>query len=415
MKQIIYCLSLFVSYTLPIISQVDTLSLYEMIELAKKNNAVIAIAEIGIKQNESHLREAKASRYPAIFFHSHILHSPEDGYNEAITNGGEYGVQITTNVPLYDGGVRSTYVDQSTNAILKSRINFQKSSSEIAFAVRTQYYEIIRAEHELIIRQETVQRLQEYLSFLNQLRLGGNATESDVLKAKVDLNNAIISVDQTKQSVQKAKLVIVNIIGRPLNQDIEVLPLDGKDSLAVPIFTLEANHDYQLSERDAKSADYDITIAKGERFPTLTLAGDLGALGVRMNEFKQDFGYSILLSLDVPIFSWGAIDNRIEQKELAKEQLNAQLVLQRRELETEWRSTLSDLELFRKNLSSYRNNISEAEKNYLSAKSRFVGGSGSNLEVLDAQQLWVEAKLNYNSTLFQYRSSLSALFKLSGK
>lgn len=415
MKQLILCVSLVASTILPVFSQTDTISLRDAVELARKNYPTIKIAEIGIRQDQAHLHEVTSARYPTLAFRSHYLYTPADGYNEAVTNGGEYGVQLSTNVPLFDGGVRGALIDQSSNAVAKSEVGLRKSSTDITFSVRIQYYETLRSEAELLIRNETVGRLQDYLKFLNQLRLGGNATESDMLKAQVDLNNALIAADGARQSVQKSKLLLVNLLGRPLNQLIEVLPVDGTDSLTIPEFTVKENPDYQLLDRERKSAEYGVTIARGERMPTLTLAGDLGALGIHPNELHNDLGYSIFLSLELPIFSWGTINDRIEQRELAREQLDAELFLQQRQLETEWRNALSELELARQNMTRFRNNTAEAEKNYLSAKSRFAGGSGSNLEVLDAQRLWVEVKLNYNSTLFEYGSLLAVLLKLSGK
>jgi outer membrane protein TolC len=415
MKPLMICLSLFAANALPAFAQTDSISLPNALELARKNNPTIKIAEIGIKQDQSRLREVTSARYPGLAFRSHYLYTPETGYNEAVTNGGEYGVQLATGIPLFDGGVRSAQIDQSTNEITKSQAGLYKSSADLAFSVRVQYYETLLAEEEAAIRGETVTRLQDYLKFVNQLRLGGNATESDRLKTQVDLNNSMIAADGAAQSVQKSKRLLVNLLGQPPDREIEVLPLDEADTSAAPVLAAEENPDLQLLDRERKSAEYGITIAKGERLPTLTLAGDVGALGIHPNELHHDFGYSIFLSLEFPIFSWGGIDNRIEQKELALEQLDAQLLLQHRSVEVEWRNALSDLNLARQNLARYRGNIEEAEKNYLSAKSRFAGGSGLNLEVLDAHRLWVEAKLNYSSTLFAYRSSLAELYRLGGK
>ena len=177
MKLAILYVSFFASSALPLFAQVDTISLQDALDLAQKNNATIKIAEIGIKQDESRFHEVSAARYPALAFRSHYLYTPEPGYNEAVTNGGEYGVQLSTGVPLFDGGVRGALTDQSSNAVATSRVGLQKSSSEIAFAVRIQYYETLRAEEELDIRRETAGRLQDYLTFVNQLRLGGTATE----------------------------------------------------------------------------------------------------------------------------------------------------------------------------------------------------------------------------------------------
>src|SRR5258706_11650466 len=208
MKQLIVCLLFIAAHTLPAFPQTDSITLKDALEIAQKNNPTIKIAEIGIKQDESRLREVKSTRYPVLAFRSHYLYAPETGYNEAVTNGGEYGVQLATGVPLFDGGVRSAQIDQSTNEITKSQAGLKKNSADLEFSVRLQYYETLRAEEEAMIRAETVTRLQDYLTFVNQLRLGGNATVSDRLKTQVDLNNSMIAADGALQSVQKSKRLL---------------------------------------------------------------------------------------------------------------------------------------------------------------------------------------------------------------
>ena len=86
-----------------------------------------------------------------------------------------------------------------------------------------------------------------------------------------------------------------------------------------------------------------------------------------------------------------------------------------RELEERWRLTVSDLDIARRSLDAYRKNAAAASDNYLSAKSRFVGGTGSNLEVLDAQRLLMETKLNENTMTFQIRLALANLRRLRGE
>jgi outer membrane protein TolC len=137
-------------------------------------------------------------------------------------------------------------------------------------------------------------------------------------------------------------------------------------------------------------------------------------LGINPNEFRNDLGYSVLLSLDFPIFSWGGIENRIRQKEYDYQRAQMQFELQKREIETEWHETINDVRQFERNLADYTRNIKDAENNFLSAKSRFLGGRGSNLEVLDAQRLLLEANLNLNDTYFQLRAACANLIRLKG-
>ena len=106
------------------------------------------------------------------------------------------------------------------NAIARSQINLQKSSLDIAFAVRTQYYETLRAEEELAIRSETVNRLEDYRTLLNQLRLGGGATQGDLLKTQVDLNNAIIAAGAALTGLWYVALAHLIVRARPTTAQV---------------------------------------------------------------------------------------------------------------------------------------------------------------------------------------------------
>jgi outer membrane protein TolC len=76
--------------------------------------------------------------------------------------------------------------------------------------------------------------------------------------------------------------------------------------------------------------------------------------------------------------------------------------------------TKSDLDASRNALAGFSENIARAEENYLTAKSRFAGGAGSNLEVLEAQRLLTEAKLNRSGAQFQVRVDRATLLRLAG-
>ncbi len=396
-------------------AQTDTISLQEAIGLAWKNNASLKLAQLQYQESQHHTSEVRGLRYPPLLFRTHYLYAPLPGYNEIVTNNGEYGLQFTTSIPLYDGGARSGLVDQSVTLEDRSLVSVEKSRVEVGYSIRSIYYDILRARGELTIREKTIDRLQNYLSLLRQLRLGGNATESDLLKATVDLDNAQVELDRTRQDLEKGKKLLVNVLGIPLDRRIEVRADALPDSAALPAFDIENSPDILLLAHDKKFAEQDLRIAQADRLPVLTVSGDIGALGVKPYQFHQDIGYSILLSLDIPLFTWGALDNRIEQKELEIEKTDAQLEIQRRELETEWRTAVDNLGAVRKNLNDYGNTITLAEQNYLSAKARFAGGTATSLEVLDAQRSLVETQLNFNKTLFDLRVLLAGILRLSGK
>ncbi len=412
---------IFLSGCLPFIlvfnanAQIDTVSLQQAIESALKKNQLIAIADIEIRQNESHLQEVQSTKFPQLLLRSHYVYTPENGYSDVVTNGGEYGLQLTTGIPLYDGGTRTTVIHQASIAVDRSSVELQKSKVDLTYEVRSAYYEIVRAGNELRIRAETKQRLQDYVSFLTQLQQGGNVNASDVMKARVELNNAATDAENARQTVVNAKMSLNRLTGNPIGRNFETVSNIMNDTSSMPQFSVENSPSVLLLQHDKQSSEDDLSIAKNERLPTLSVAGDVGWLGVLPTEYRQNLGYSVSLSLDLPLWSWGAIENRIQQKTLSGELIDRQIEMEKRDLELQWCTTLNDIAYARSALNAYASNIGEAEKNYLLAKSRFAGGSGSNLEVLDAQRLLVETKLNYNNSLFQLNSSIARALKLSGQ
>src|SRR5213075_1434984 len=139
----------------------------------------------------------------------------------------------------------------------------------------------VRAKAELQIREETVERLEDYATLLNRLRLGVPATGGDVLKADVDLNNAKIERELTRQDVNKSAFSLSHAMGvGPGTWSVVESDIDADSGLAAAA-TLESNYEVRMLESEKASTLYDISIAQAERLPTVSIAGDVGALGVQ--------------------------------------------------------------------------------------------------------------------------------------
>ncbi len=394
--------------------QTDSLSLNKAIDLALKNNKNITLANQEIEKSKSVLTEVRSTLYPSLFGTSHYLYSPENGYDPVITNGGEYGLQLSANYILFDGGIRSALIKKANVNIEGKNLSFEQIKAQIRFLVRVVYYEIIAARNELTIQRKGVTELSEYLRLLERLKAGGAATESDVLKATVDLNNIISSLESAKQKVEKLKFDMNNLLGRKIDKPLEIYEEASADTSAQLNSEINRLIDLEVVQNEARASSYDINIAKGERLPKLSITGDAGLLGVKPNNMKHDAGYSLFLSFSVPIFTWGGISGRIEQAEITQKQAQTRVDLTDRALQTQKLSILSEIELAKRNMVNYKSSIKTAQENYLSAEARFKGGSGTNLDVLDAHRLIIQAELNYNNSVLQYQTARAGLLRLYG-
>ena len=414
MQKVILLNLIFILFQLVSFAQTDSLSLNQAIELALKHNQNIALANQEIEKSQAALKEVKSNLYPSIYGTSHYLYAPENGYDPTVTNGGEYGLQLNANYTLFDGGIRSALINKSSVNIEGKNLSLQQTKSEIRYLVRIVYYQITAAKNELVAQRKGVKELSEYLQWLEQLKSGGIASESDVLKAKVDLNNLIISLETAKQNIEKLKFNLNNLLGRRIDEPLEIYESAAADTSIQSSSELNKMIDLEVVQNEAKASSYDINIAKGERLPQLSITGDAGVLGVKPNNIKQDAGYSLFLSFSVPLFTWGGIDGRIQQAEISQKQAMTNVDLTDRALQTQRFTILSEIELANKNIINYQSSIKTAEENYLSSEARFKGGSGTNLDVLDAHRLVIQAESDYNNAVLQYQTARASLLRLYG-
>ena len=406
---LIICLFQLKSY-----AQTDSLSLSKAIELALKHNQNITLANQEIEKSKYALKEARSNLFPSIYGTSHYIYAPENGYDPVVTNGGEYGLQISANYALFDGGIRSALINKANVNIKGKNLSLQQTKSEIRYLVRVVYFEISAAKNELNAQRNGVTELTNYLQLLEQLKAGGIATESDVLKAKVDLNNLLITLETSKQKIEKLTFDMNNLLGRRIDEPLNIYEDNPADTTTNLNSTANKMIDLELVQNEAKASGYDINIAKGEKLPQLSITGDAGVLGVKPNNIKQDAGYSLFLSFNIPLFTWGRIESRIQQAEITQKQALTKVALTDRSLQTQRFSILSEIELAKKNMKNYQSSIKTAEENYLSSEARFKGGSGTNLDVLDAHRLVIQAESDYNNAVLQYQTASASLLRLYG-
>ena len=414
MKKLISLSLLICLFQLKSYAQTDSLALSKAIEIALKNNQNITLSNQEIEKSKYALKEAKSNLFPSIYGTSHYIYAPENGYDPVVTNGGEYGLQISANYALFDGGIRSALINKANVNIKGKNLSLQQTKSEIRYLVRVVYFEISAAKNELKAQRNGVTELTNYLQLLEQLKAGGVATESDVLKAKVDLNNLLITLETSKQKIEKLTFDMNNLLGRRIDEPLNICEDNPTDTTSSLNITADKMIDLELVQNEAKASGYDINIAKGEKLPQLSITGDAGVLGVKPNNIKQDAGYSLFLSFSVPLFTWGGIESRIQQAEITQKQALTKVALTDRSLQTQRLSILSEIELAKKNMKNYQSSIKTAQENYLSSEARFKGGSGTNLDVLDAHRLVIQAESDYNNAVLQYQTASASLLRLYG-
>jgi outer membrane protein TolC len=295
-----------------------------------------------------------------------------------------------------------------------NRLEKEKRIAErdLMFSVKQAFVETLRSGQEIVLQDESVHQLRDYLDIVRRLSKVGNAAYTDVLKTELQLSNAQLSYQKATEEFAVAKYSLAELIGVPLDTSFSIVgSLNDTTYTATDLSPLTtspdslSNLEMSATSLAIKRSLLEVDLAQHENYPTIIFVGDAGLLtsgdNLRLprDERANMFGFSLGLALEIPLVNWGATDLRAQQKQLDADNLRLQSDLLQRSLTTETRKTQVQISKQRERLRSLQNNLTSAEDNFLLTKSKYAGGGTLSLEVLSAQQLLTETKLSELQTM----------------
>jgi outer membrane protein TolC len=267
----------------------------------------------------------------------------------------------------------------------------------------------LQSQRAIELQQESARQLKEYLDLVERLSKGGAASYTDVLKTQMQLQSAERSIQKAHESLASAKYVLAELMGGSIDTSFALagslgalLPNRRADGTALDI---EQNLDIALAALNVNKSTFETELARSERLPVISAVADAGVLtsfdNLRLSTPERSgvYGYMVGITLEVPLFTWGATDLRIQQRELATQALTLQLEGVKRSVATEYQKTVFQMSKSDERLRSIRTSLKAAEQNFALTKAKYAAGGVLSLEVLSAQQLLTDLKLEELETI----------------
>ena len=120
----------------------------------------------------------------------------------------------------------------------------------------------------------------------------------------------------------------------------------------------------------------------------------------------SNLGASILGTLNIPIWNWGATQSRVKQAELRRAQAQREVSLAQRRLLAEIKSLYSEAETAMNELGGLGRSAELAEESLRLTTLRYKGGEATVLEVVDAQTTYAQSNAAYQDGAVRYRPVL---------
>ena len=408
------------------------LSVLQCLNFALQQNATILKGKNDLEASYGIVMQTRAVALPRVqatgkYTDNEVstLQSPPGfGYPQPNQNWNA-GVQIVQSI--YDGGKMTAAVRAARLTKEQAIAQFQTIRDDTLLAVRVAYYNVLLAAQQITVHEASVKLLQNELQDQQRRFNAGTVPHFNVLRAEVAVANESPLLIQARNNYRIAKNNLSNLLGFNLPRDIwEDVPLQLSDTLdAVP---------YQVKLPDAiqqalGSRTELIALRKAEQLQQLNIVNAKSGYKPTVQVFAGYNWFNSSFSTDVGThldgwnagaqLQWNLFDGlltrgKVIQANALREKSANDLADQSRQIELQVRTAYSDFIEAKELLDSQKTVQAEAEEALREAKARAEAGTGTQLDVLDAETSLTQARTTNVQALHDYAVARAKLERAIG-
>ena len=332
------------------------------------------------------------------------------------TNAISAGVAVTQSVLDFSSLRQKRAADEKLKAVEFSNENARDMT---AYVVSVLYLQTVADKSRIEAVRAQVRTAQSLYDLAVDQKEAGVVSGIEVLRAQVELQSEQQRFIVAEDQFAKNKLTLARAIGLPLGQEFELA--DDMSFVPIPVLSLEESIERAMRERpDYRSAEAGIRAAELER--KAAEAGSLPSLSVgadyRLRNQAQWEGHgsqvAIGASLNVPIFTGGAVKSRVIETDAALNRLKAEFEDLKAGINYDIQKAFLDLKASEDLVRVSESAVLLAREQVAQSESRFRAGVTNNVEVVQAQEALATANENRIAGLHAHSMAKLSLARALG-
>jgi len=319
----------------------------------------------------------------------------------------QYNLGLNFSQSLFAGG-RIAAQNAVANAGRRSAdIELTAQQAQLRLDVTQAYFDAALADRLVALAESSAVQTENVLKQTQLARNVGNVSEFDLLRAQVSSANQRPIVIQRRSDREVAYLRLKQMMNIPLDSAVDLTTaVDDSSatnaalaSIGVPSDTAAIDRATVRQAAEAIDAQRGLLrVAKGQRYPTLSLTSAYGKVAFPLSSFPQsgDFrtNWTIGLASQVPLFTGGRIkgDQLVAEANLREAQARYDQVREFAALDS--RVTINNLLQARSAWQASQGTAEQAARAYTIAEVRYKNGISTQIELNDARILLEQAVTN---------------------
>jgi outer membrane protein TolC len=391
------------------------------------NSQQLLSADIAARLAHEDKVQAKAALLPSLNWQNGFSYTQPNGPDNALTFVPNDGPRLYTNIAnahadVYAPGKRADYqMAIAAEAIARAKVEI--AARGLASVVVQNFYGTAVALRHYNNAQRSLQEAQQFVDITQKQEAGGEAAHSDVVKAQLTLDQRQRDVQEGQLAYDKARIGFAVFLFPDFRQDYTVADdLDRPTALSafpeIAALAQKSNPEIRAAQLNVTQETFGIKSARSGLLPILSVDYFVGIQARQYalhNEFGQNnIGNSVVASLNVPVWNWGAARSKVKQAELKLQLARTDLTFTQRQLLANLNSFYLEANVASSQMLSLKHTLDLAEESLKLTLLRYQAGEVTVLEVVDAQTTLFTARNAYDDGLARYRLALAALQTLTG-
>ena len=327
-----------------------------------------------------------------------------------------YVPTLSANMLFFDFGKTKASADMAKRNYEASRYDAESSIETVIYNVKVAYYNMVFAEIQKAVYEETVKDFELQLKQAKAYYEIGKKAKIDVTTAEYNMGNAKVNLIRAKNTLELAAVELANAVGIPELENVILKDKMNSKKYDVNfpdlLKTAQESRPALLSAKKAMdAAEMNVRAAKRAFTPDISGFASYDHGG---RQIYSDYGYQFGVQLNYNALNIMLLKKQVDEAKATYQKYVADYEQQKQNVYLEVKSAYINLLNSHDSLDVAKLALQQAKERQYLAFRRYQVGLGDAIEFKDSENTYLNAQLDYYSTLLQYNINAAELERVIG-
>jgi outer membrane protein len=329
------------------------------------------------------------------------------GPTNGISTRNTFSASVSASVTLFDGLSTPATLSRALINESSSQQTLLRTRQSVVYQTQNLYLNVLRNKSLVKVNEDNLARSRQQLDRIVESNKVGAVALADVYRQQVQTANDELSLIQAQVAFDNAKTDLLSYLALDVYREYEYNDASIEQEVKATDYdqlkaqyadynklvqqALETRPDYISAKLQKDGTEKDITVAQRGYWPTVSANAGYSLSNTEIDKLQDNKQLSYGINISLPIFTGFQTSVATQQAELRSDLADEQVRQTQRQVQSDVKKALLDLESTYKQLDVTVKNVKSAEEDQRIATERYQLGAGTLLDQLTAVANYTKA------------------------